>query len=453
MKRCLAHIILVLFAFQSKAQTVYIQDAGFRQCLNDHYPFLTTMDGDSLNIPNANSYAGLLVCQNYSIVNTQGLEHFQSVLEIDLSNNDLDSIPQLSSISSLNKISVFSNHISQLPDLDHMSNLNTLYIDNNNLTQLPALIETNILSLHTAQNDLTSIDNLGAFINLRTLYAWENQLSSLPTDLSALDSVRIFHIGFNELTSLPDLSSMTKLEKLYIEENNLTVFPSVASFDSLITIYAYGNNFETIPDFSGLPKLEKAFIYDNELTFEDIAPLTAHPDFENVFSYGSQEKVGTEVTYNVIENNPLEIATDVDISISGLTYELIHDTSVLQSNTGGLFTIDNLQQEDAGDYFIRITSIGPTMTDLVLETHPYHINVMPCCKDISFSPNGDGVEDELFISQEGLATIYNSSGQPIKELQIPANWDGTDNNGRPVSVGFYVIQIEGSSSIRVTVLD
>lgn len=439
------------FGFTGQAQNVFIQDNGFRQCLNDSYPTFTTADGDSLIISNANAYGGSLDCENYGITNSQGVEYFQSIVNIDFGDNNLQYLPELSSISNLGSLNLTHNQLIALPDLDHMPNLSRIYIDDNQLTQIPKVIESNITSLHFNNNFVTNIDNLGSFTNLEVIYAWQNEISSLP-DVSTLNNVRIFHFGFNDLSDFPDISHMTNLERLYIEENNLTQFPQLSTFDSLETLYAYGNDFETIDDISGFVNLTTANISDNRLTFEDILPLSAHADFSNVFYIGDQKSHGFEKSLNLSEGSDLEISTTVDNNVTNIVYELLLDSNVIATNSSGFFELTNLQTTDEGDYQIRITNTSPGLSGIEIYTKPYHVNINPN-NNLSFSPNGDGVEDEFYISQNGTAKVYNSKGQMVKELSIPANWDGTNSQGAQLGVGFYIIKINEDQSIRVTLLN
>ena len=70
----------------------------------------------------------------------------------------------------------------------------------------------------------------------------------------------------------------------------------------------------------------------------------------------------------------------------------------------------------------------------------------------SFSPDGDGVDDELIISYNFLDTdvlanisVYDSSGRficKIAEQQGIFVWNGQESNGSVARIGLYIIYIE-----------
>jgi gliding motility-associated-like protein len=67
-----------------------------------------------------------------------------------------------------------------------------------------------------------------------------------------------------------------------------------------------------------------------------------------------------------------------------------------------------------------------------------------------FSPNGDNINDQFFITSSGLASltcdIYNRWGQLIFSIKsINQTWDGVMNNGNHASEGtyFYLLQATG----------
>jgi len=73
------------------------------------------------------------------------------------------------------------------------------------------------------------------------------------------------------------------------------------------------------------------------------------------------------------------------------------------------------------------------------------------CESV-FSPNGDGIMDNYFIPESGSIQIYNSSKKLIRTMSVPAAWDGTTNEGSLADAGYYVIVINGSSSIGVSLM-
>jgi gliding motility-associated-like protein len=74
-----------------------------------------------------------------------------------------------------------------------------------------------------------------------------------------------------------------------------------------------------------------------------------------------------------------------------------------------------------------------------------------CDEDLIFSPNNDGYYDEFQIEKGGEAKVYNRYGTLIKTFSAPGAWDGTDLSQSLVPDGYYIIVINGETSIRVAV--
>lgn len=67
-------------------------------------------------------------------------------------------------------------------------------------------------------------------------------------------------------------------------------------------------------------------------------------------------------------------------------------------------------------------------------------------------PDGDGENDAFFIKQQGKVIIYYKTGEHVKVLQIPAEWDGSVKGGK-VAPGYYFVDINnGESIINVRVI-
>jgi Leucine-rich repeat (LRR) protein len=109
------------------------------------------------------------------------------------------------------------NQLTSLPDLSTLTDLRELYCWCNQLTSLPDLSTlTNLQVLHCWDNQLTSLPDLP--LNLQDLTCWDNQLTSLP-NLSAFIYLQRLNCKNNQLTSLPDLP--LNLQYLYCKNNPL----------------------------------------------------------------------------------------------------------------------------------------------------------------------------------------------------------------------------------------
>lgn len=210
-------LLFLLFAmnFASKAQTyVTIPDTNFVYFLINNYP--TCMSGFQMDTtcPDIQGEITLDV-GNMNISNLTGLEYFSNLHYLYCYNNQLTSLPQITSNSLLD-----------------------FYCDNNMLTNLPA-IPSSVTELTCSNNQLTSLPSLP---NLDRLECQHNQLTSLPS----LPSYLVWlHCEHNQLTSLPALPNM--LYSLTCNNNQLASLPALPS--SLLGITCDSNLISCFPEF------------------------------------------------------------------------------------------------------------------------------------------------------------------------------------------------------------
>jgi gliding motility-associated-like protein len=104
---------------------------------------------------------------------------------------------------------------------------------------------------------------------------------------------------------------------------------------------------------------------------------------------------------------------------------------------------------NAGSYVVTLVAANGNCTDTARKTVTIDVAEVLIIPNI-FSPNGDGINDQFFITSAGLSTlncdIYNRWGQLIFSIKsINQTWDGVMNNGNHASEGtyFYLLQAIG----------
>uniref|UniRef100_A0A0D9W935 Uncharacterized protein n=2 Tax=Leersia perrieri TaxID=77586 RepID=A0A0D9W935_9ORYZ len=146
---------------------------------------------------------------------------------LDLSNNNLESIPESIIARLLNVVvlDVRSNQLKSLPNsIGCLSKLKVLNVSGNLLQSLPNTIEEcrALEELHANFNELTRLpDTLGFELhNLRKLCVNSNKLANLPFSTSHMTSLRVLDARLNCLRSLPDgLENLINLEALNVSQN------------------------------------------------------------------------------------------------------------------------------------------------------------------------------------------------------------------------------------------
>ena len=256
----------------SKAQFVSIPDANFKTFLISQFPtcFNTSqqMDTTCSDIINASTLnAGAL-----SIVNLDGIQYFDNLINLDVSLNQITSLSNLP--STLTTLRCNYNQLVSLPDMPNMIDLNFAH---NSIATLPSI--PNIVILNCESNQLSSIPLLSS---LTTLYCSGNHLSSLPnfpfiqylycesnqiTSLLPYSNLLYLNCGYNQIASLPVLSN--NLVELRCDHNYLKTLPSLPN--SITDLWCNDNRLLNLPK---LPvSLKVLYCYGNNLFNLPILPI------------------------------------------------------------------------------------------------------------------------------------------------------------------------------------
>ena len=163
------------------------------------------------------------------------------------------------------------NHLHNVNGLEEMSSLMVLNITNNDITSLPYNIGNlrALRELDISGNKITKIpESIGALRHLRALNLSSNKITFLPNSICDLDKVRVLEVSMNTLNSLPDrIGNMKHLTELYASDNKITSFPpSIQSCSELRYIHMRKNRLVEIPRMmQHLPYLQVMNFRQNNL--------------------------------------------------------------------------------------------------------------------------------------------------------------------------------------------
>ncbi|KAL2481809.1 Plant intracellular Ras-group-related LRR protein 6 [Abeliophyllum distichum] len=200
-----------------------------------------------------------------------------TICKLDLSNNNLQIIPESLTARLLNVIvlNVHSNQLKTLPNsIGCLSKLKVLNVSGNLLHSLPRTIENcrSLEELNANFNQLTQLpDTIGfELLNLKKLSVNSNKLIFLPSSTSHLTNLQILDVRLNCLRSLPeDLENLIKLQVLNISQNfqYLSTLPySLGLLISLVELDVSYNKITVLPESIGcLKKLQKLSVEGNPL--------------------------------------------------------------------------------------------------------------------------------------------------------------------------------------------
>lgn len=156
-----------------------------------------------------------LTASGDSIQSLSGLEFVRNLTHLDLSDNEIRSITQLS----------------RLPDLE------VLNLSNNSINSFsPLTLLTSMRELRLENTGLASVSRLVRMIDLEVLYLNVNQLDDI-TGLEVLTGLRQLNLRDNDLTSVAALTSLAELDDLWLEGND---FDDVANDPDVLALIAQG---------------------------------------------------------------------------------------------------------------------------------------------------------------------------------------------------------------------
>ncbi|WP_245553852.1 leucine-rich repeat domain-containing protein [Cytophaga aurantiaca] len=379
----IASIVLLMIAvsIQTVAQPfVTLPDANFKNRLQSINPSL--ISGNQLNIGVAQNFTGDLLLSGANISDLTGLQYFSATYKIDVSGNNVTSIPNIST-TSIKYLYAYNNQLTSLPNLSALTNLIELQVQNNKLTSLPALNSLGSLNtLIATNNKLTSLPPINNLVGLKILNIGINpSLGSLP-DLSPNYNLNELHCHQTGISTIPGLANLHQLKKLFCWGNSISDLSALENINTLNLLYAFQNNLSVLPTLTNKP-LFALEIADNQLTFEDLLPLSSMGLFD--FSYSPQDSIGVYTKVPTRLLHPLSLSVTEDAGVTGSTYTWYKNgVAIIPTTTTNQKTITTAAQTtDAGIYYVSITNTA--LPALTLTHRMWDVSVISCIDLISYS--------------------------------------------------------------------
>ncbi len=280
-----------------------------------------------------------------------------------------------------------------------------------------------ILGLGSRKLDGVIPDEIGDLSALEELYLDKNSLyGSIPESIGKLSQLKKISLAFNSLTGiLPEsMGNLTNLEIATLGSNPYTpsVIPSaLLNLPKLTLLYIDKSLIDSLPPFSPNPNLDLN-VPGNHFTFDDILNGTSQRMVN--FSYFNQAKIYKDTVVNARQGETVFIDLGIDKGVSNSYYAWQKNGQWYRDEYQPTFTITNIQPEDAGSYFVKISNDDAPSVNL--SSYPILINVEAVVQDPTQTCR---YKDSLI-----LVEFYNNTNGP--------NWITQWNFTRPMNTWFGV---------------
>ena len=172
------------------------------------------------------SDAETITVSGSAVTTLAGLENFDALRTLQLTNTSVTDLSQLSGLENLEILEVWSSDASKHGALSDLSPISGL---------------TSLRQLNLMFNNISDISALANLTSLRELHLDGNPVSSLAplSNLTALESLSLQSCGISDVSAL---SGLTSLRELYLDSNNISDLTPLVELDSLVYLYINGNN-------------------------------------------------------------------------------------------------------------------------------------------------------------------------------------------------------------------
>ena len=169
-----------------------------------------------------------------TVINPGAFAGLKKLLTLELSVNKLESIPNLSSISTLQNFKINGNPIQIISyeDLQMLSHLYTLYVAWTRVNHFPALpYNPNKKTLYLRGNSIRKYPEqiFKRLPSLTQIYLGYNKLSAFPEFGDCSEKLTYLCMEYNRICSVPDLLRYKSLGYLDLSHNYVSAVPEVAS--------------------------------------------------------------------------------------------------------------------------------------------------------------------------------------------------------------------------------
>lgn len=240
--------------------------------------------------------------------------YFAALTKLKSLNLSLNSIRNISALSSMPDLTELYMHRNALDDLTILSNctqLEILDVSDNLLNSLsPIATLTNINSLNISNNQIQDISVLKNLTSLSILDASNNAISDI-TPLSVCTKLTNLKLSENTITSLDALSTMKSITYLDFSHNQVAALPQWHVDSAFVTINGSYNQISDLTPLATLKQINN-ILMDYNSSIQSVECLASCPVLIQVNIYGTKVTDVSMLTEQsiIVNYNPLEAASE-----------------------------------------------------------------------------------------------------------------------------------------------
>lgn len=277
----------------------------------------TASKTDKLTVEAMFSLPTSLDLTGMNIKNLTGLEYAINVTDLDISDNEVESLEPIRNLYNLKTLNYSHNNVSEVSSWvlgsDTLISIDGSYNGSTKIDSFEAN-KSNLKILYLENNKLTELPEMKGLSSLETLSLANNEFAEYPTQLSQLAKLKVLSLSGNKLTEIESMASNTALTTLYLNYNELTSLPGgIEALGLLSEVSISHNKIEEISEsISLLQSLERFDISFNLLT--DIP--------ENISEISGLQMLDVNFNFIDINGDVADKLKKMDSSIDNFYYSL-----------------------------------------------------------------------------------------------------------------------------------
>ena len=228
--------------------------------------------------------------KNKGIEDLTGIEKFTSLKYLNMSYNNISSIPDLSSLTQLEFLDLSYNNIKDVSNLSNCTSLQELYLKGfeiEDISPLNKLTNLTILDIGSQSliNDFSVLNNFKNLVVLNIRYTSINGLDFLE-DLDNLNVLNISGINEVDLTPVLNKSSLTDLD---LSDNHWITQETIKDINKLDKLSSLNISFTEVSDLEFLRDMNLKSLEINYLDIVDLEPISEMYSIEYLSMNGNNK--------------------------------------------------------------------------------------------------------------------------------------------------------------------